>query len=83
LNTGRRGNAYGFKLESILKLIDTKANMENRKYTLLHYLVDLVQKKFPELLNLHEELLNIEEGSKSKFLYQNKKRINNKKILKN
>jgi len=64
LNTGRRGNAYGFKLESILKLIDTKANMENRKYTLLHYLVDLVQKKFPELLNLHEELLNIEEGSK-------------------
>jgi len=64
LNTGRRGNAYGFKLESILKLIDTKANMENRKFTLLHYLVDLVEKKFPELLNLHEELLNIEEGSK-------------------
>jgi len=64
LNTGRRGNAYGFKLESILKLIDTKANMEGRKYTLLHYLVDLVQKKFPDLVNLHEELTNIEEGSK-------------------
>ncbi|ORX83965.1 FH2-domain-containing protein [Anaeromyces robustus] len=64
LNTGRRGNAYGFKLESILKLVDTKANMDGRKYTLLHYLVDLVQKKFPELLNLHEELTNIEEGSK-------------------
>jgi hypothetical protein len=64
LNTGRRGNAAGIKLESILKLIDTKANMEGRKYTLLHYLVDLVQKKFPELVNLHEELTNIEEGSK-------------------
>jgi len=64
LNTGRRGNAYGFKLESILKLVDTKANMDSRRYTLLHYLVDLVQKKFPELLNLHEELTNIEEGSK-------------------
>ncbi len=48
--------------------------MENRKYTLLHYLVDLVQKKFPELLNLHEELLNIEEGSKSKFQNQKKKK---------
>jgi len=40
--------------------------MDGRKYTLLHYLCDLVQNKFPELLNLHEELTNIEEGSKSK-----------------
>ncbi|ORY14842.1 actin-binding FH2 [Neocallimastix californiae] len=64
LNTGRRGNAAGIKLESILKLVDTKTNIEGRIYTLLHYLVDLVQKKFPELENLHEELTNIEEGSK-------------------
>jgi hypothetical protein len=41
LNSGDRrlGNAPGFKLDALLKLADTKSPV-NRKYTLLHYVVE-------------------------------------------
>ncbi|KAG5460954.1 MAG: hypothetical protein BJ554DRAFT_6934 [Olpidium bornovanus] len=64
MNTGQRGGAYGFKLESLLKLGDTKSTLSNRKHTLLHYLVDLVQLKFPETAGFPEELAPLESGAK-------------------
>ena len=44
MNKGNRGNAYGFKVSSLNKIIDTKSSSA-RGYTLLHYLVETLEKK--------------------------------------
>ncbi|KAJ3008172.1 hypothetical protein HKX48_008726 [Thoreauomyces humboldtii] len=64
MNTGQRAGAYGFKLNSILKMGDTKSLVQGRKHTLLHYLTELLEKKFPEVLNFQEELAHVELGAK-------------------
>ncbi|KAL7752166.1 hypothetical protein RI367_002210 [Sorochytrium milnesiophthora] len=64
MNQGQRGGAYGFKLEGILKLGDVKSSVSGRKHTLLHYLCELVDKKFPECASLGSQLSHIEEASK-------------------
>ncbi|KAI9209295.1 formin family protein [Polychytrium aggregatum] len=64
LNAGQRGGAYGFKLGSILKLGDTKSTISNRKHTLLHYLTELVEKKFPTATGFEKELEHVQDGSK-------------------
>lgn len=64
MNGGQRGGAYGFKLGSLLKMVDTKSTVSGRKHTLLHYLVELLEKRFPELLAFDKELSNVEDGSK-------------------
>ncbi|KAJ3265453.1 Dishevelled associated activator of morphogenesis 2, partial [Borealophlyctis nickersoniae] len=64
MNAGQRGGAYGFKLNSILKMIDTKSTVQNRKHTLLHYLTDLLDKKFPDVVGFQQELSHVEDGAK-------------------
>ncbi|KAJ3223051.1 Dishevelled associated activator of morphogenesis 2 [Clydaea vesicula] len=64
MNSGQRGGAYGFKLGSLLKMIDTKSVITNRKHTLLHYLTELVEKKFPDLIGFEKELSHVEDGAK-------------------
>ncbi|KAJ3413863.1 Dishevelled associated activator of morphogenesis 2 [Chytridiales sp. JEL 0842] len=64
MNAGQRGGAYGFKLNSILKMVDTKSTISNRKHTLLHYLTELLPKKFPNILDFQDELSHVEDGSK-------------------
>ncbi|KAJ7390170.1 hypothetical protein OS493_026677 [Desmophyllum pertusum] len=54
MNSSRRGLAYGFKLESLGKLEDTRST--DRKQTFLSYIADIVQRKFPELSDFSEEL---------------------------
>ena len=44
MNKGKRGNAYGFKLSSLNNMIDTKSSAD-RNVTLLHYLVETLEKK--------------------------------------
>ena len=44
MNKGNRGNAYGFKVSSLNKIIDTKSSSGSR-YTLLHYLVETLEKR--------------------------------------
>jgi hypothetical protein len=39
MNSGQRGGAFGFKLQSVLKMIDTKSNIASRKHTMLHFLI--------------------------------------------
>ncbi len=41
MNRGPRGNAYAFRLGSLLKIADTKSGKQ-REYTLLHYVVNLI-----------------------------------------
>jgi len=44
MNKGARGNAFGFRLSSLNRLADTKSSSV-RGTTLLHYIVDLTDKK--------------------------------------
>lgn len=63
LNQGTaRGSAVGFKLDSLLKLSDTRAR--NNKMTLMHYLCKLLAEKMPELLDYDKDLGHLEAASK-------------------
>ncbi|KAL0416324.1 UNVERIFIED_CONTAM: Formin-like protein 20 [Sesamum latifolium] len=63
LNQGTaRGSALGFKLDSLLKLTDTRAS--NNKMTLMHYLCKVLAAKTPALLDFHQDLLSLETASK-------------------
>lgn len=63
LNQGTaRGSAVGFKLDSLLKLSDTRAR--NNKMTLMHYLCKLLAEKMPELIDFDKDLVHLEAASK-------------------
>ncbi|OCT68513.1 disheveled-associated activator of morphogenesis 1-A isoform X1 [Xenopus laevis] len=63
MNKGQRGNAYGFKISSLNKIADTKSSID-KNITLLHYLITVVEKKYPKIVNLHEELQTISVAAK-------------------
>lgn len=63
LNTGsKNGQAYGFEIGFLTKLTNTKDH-EN-KSTLLHYIVDTIEKKFPEALTFHEDLSHVAKAAR-------------------
>ncbi|XP_039120932.1 formin-like protein 6 [Dioscorea cayenensis subsp. rotundata] len=63
LNQGTaRGSAIGFRLDSLLKLTDTRAR--NNKMTLMHYLCKVLADKLPELLDFPKDLVSLEAASK-------------------
>lgn len=61
LNSSKRGPAYGFKLQSLDTLLDTKST--DKRICLLHYIVATIRQKFPELLNFDSELFCIDKAS--------------------
>jgi len=63
MNSGsKNGPAVGFEISYLPKLSSTK-DAENRQ-TLLHYLVELVESKFPEVLSFPEELIHLDRASR-------------------
>ncbi|XP_022134826.1 formin-like protein 13 isoform X2 [Momordica charantia] len=63
LNQGTaRGSAIGFRLDSLLKLTDTRAR--NNKMTLMHYLCKILSDKLPEVLDFSQDLASLEPASK-------------------
>ncbi|KAK8587452.1 hypothetical protein V6N12_021945 [Hibiscus sabdariffa] len=63
LNQGTaRGSAVGFKLDSLLKLTDTRASIS--KMTLMHYLCKVLAEKNPGLLDFHLEFVSLEAAAK-------------------
>lgn len=63
LNQGTaRGAAVGFKLDSLLKLSDTRA--ANSKMTLMHYLCKALATKSPALLDFHLDFVSLEAATK-------------------
>lgn len=63
LNQGTaRGSAVGFRLDSLLKLIDIRAR--NNKMTLMHYLCKVLSGKLPEVLDFVKDLAHLEPASK-------------------
>ncbi|KAI9125820.1 hypothetical protein K1719_003238 [Acacia pycnantha] len=63
LNQGTtRGSAIGFRLDSLLKLTETRAR--NNKMTLMHYLCKVLADKLPEVLDFSKDLANLEPAAK-------------------
>ncbi|KAI6681258.1 hypothetical protein NL676_035139 [Syzygium grande] len=63
LNQGTaRGSAIGFRLDSLLKLTDTRA--KNNKITLMHYLCKVLAEKLPEVIDFHKDLMHLEASTK-------------------
>ncbi|XP_067637402.1 disheveled-associated activator of morphogenesis 1 isoform X2 [Eurosta solidaginis] len=63
MNRGARGNASGFRLSSLNRLVDTKSSAA-KGTTLLHYLVQVIDKKFKDLLKLEDDIPHVREASK-------------------
>lgn len=61
MNSAKRGAVYGFKLQSLDMLTDTKSKDKN--VTLMHFLVQTVQAKFPEIVNFDSELRFLEKAA--------------------
>ncbi|GAV83652.1 FH2 domain-containing protein/PTEN_C2 domain-containing protein [Cephalotus follicularis] len=68
LNHGTaRGSAIGFRLDSLLKLTDTRAR--NNKMTLMHYLCKVLAHKLPDLLDFPKDLVSLEAATKIQLKY--------------
>ncbi|XP_061377026.1 disheveled-associated activator of morphogenesis 1 isoform X2 [Danaus plexippus] len=63
MNRGARGNASGFRLTSLNKLADTKSSV-TRNTTLLHYLVEMLETQFKDVLLLEEDLPHVRAAAK-------------------
>lgn len=61
LNSNKRGPAYGFKLQSLDTLLDTKST--DKRICLLHYIVQTIRQKFPDLLDFDTELFYIDKAA--------------------
>uniref|UniRef100_A0A8C5HPA7 Disheveled-associated activator of morphogenesis 2-like n=1 Tax=Gouania willdenowi TaxID=441366 RepID=A0A8C5HPA7_GOUWI len=72
MNKGQRGNAYGFKISSLNKIADTKSSID-RNITMLHYLIMIFEKNYPDTLHVQGDLSSVPVAAKVKgfsFLYK-------------
>uniref|UniRef100_A0A8C2FL03 Dishevelled associated activator of morphogenesis 1a n=1 Tax=Cyprinus carpio TaxID=7962 RepID=A0A8C2FL03_CYPCA len=63
MNKGQRGNAFGFKVSSLNKIADTKSSID-KNVTLLHYLITILEQKYPKVSLIHEDLRDVPEAAK-------------------
>ncbi|NWY18517.1 DAAM2 protein, partial [Aphelocoma coerulescens] len=75
MNKGQRGSAYGFKVSSLNKIVDTKSSID-RNITLLHYLIMIFEKNYPDILDIQSELQHLPEAAKVN-LVELEKEVNN------
>ncbi|XP_016383069.1 LOW QUALITY PROTEIN: formin-like protein 1 [Sinocyclocheilus rhinocerous] len=61
MNSSKRGAAYGFRLQSLDLLLDTKST--DRTQTLMHFIANMVQDKYPELAGFHTELRFVDKAA--------------------
>ncbi|KAK5897073.1 hypothetical protein CesoFtcFv8_010168 [Champsocephalus esox] len=63
MNAGsRNGKAFGFSISYLCKLRDTKT--ADLKQTLLHFLADVCQEQYPEIMGFADELVHVEKASR-------------------
>ncbi|KAG7517368.1 diaphanous-like 1 isoform X1 [Solea senegalensis] len=63
MNAGsRNGKAFGFSISYLCKLRDTKSS--DQKQTLLHFLADVCQEQFPDIMTFPDELIHVEKASR-------------------
>ncbi|XP_056623580.1 disheveled-associated activator of morphogenesis 1 [Triplophysa dalaica] len=63
MNKGQRGSAYGFKVSSLNKIADTKSSID-KNVTLLHYLITILEQKYPKVALIHDDLQNVPTAAK-------------------
>ncbi|KAJ3586107.1 hypothetical protein NHX12_012508 [Muraenolepis orangiensis] len=61
MNSSKRGSVYGFKLQSLDLLLDTKST--DRRLTLLHYIALIVKEKYSDLGNFYSELHYVDKAA--------------------
>uniref|UniRef100_A0A670YPZ4 Formin like 2 n=1 Tax=Pseudonaja textilis TaxID=8673 RepID=A0A670YPZ4_PSETE len=61
MNSSKRGAVYGFKLQSLDLLLDTKST--DRKQTLLHYISNVVKEKYQQVCLFYNELHYVEKAA--------------------
>ncbi|XP_064030462.1 protein diaphanous homolog 3 isoform X6 [Pogoniulus pusillus] len=63
MNAGsRNAQTFGYNLSSLCKLKDTKST--DQKTTLLHFLVEVCEERYPEVLNFVEDFQHLDKASK-------------------
>uniref|UniRef100_A0A158P666 FH2 domain-containing protein n=1 Tax=Angiostrongylus cantonensis TaxID=6313 RepID=A0A158P666_ANGCA len=62
MNSGRKGSAYGFRLSSLDSLAILKSPTD-RTVTLLHMVVESIERSFPELMKFAEQLKFVDKAS--------------------
>lgn len=61
MNSSKRGAAYGFRLQSLDVLLETKST--DRSQTLLHFITSIIQEKYPDLADFHTELHFVDKAA--------------------
>ena len=61
MNSNKRGPVYGFKLQSLEALLETKT--ADRRQTLLHFIVATITDKLPDIKNFDSELTFIDKAA--------------------
>ena len=61
MNSSKKGSAYGFRMSSLDNLSITKSS--DKKTTIVHYIVDVVNSKYPDLKGFEVELKYIEKAA--------------------
>nr|DBA33035.1 TPA: hypothetical protein GDO54_000771 [Pyxicephalus adspersus] len=63
MNAGsRNGQTFGFNLSSLCKLKDTKS--VDQKTTLIHFLAEVCEKKFPDVLAFVDDIQTVDKASR-------------------
>lgn len=62
MNSSKRGAVYGFKLQSLDSLLDTKST--DKKQSLLHYIVSVIQTYYQDVQDFYQELRYVDRASK-------------------
>ncbi|XP_031443448.1 LOW QUALITY PROTEIN: protein diaphanous homolog 1 [Clupea harengus] len=63
MNAGsRNGKAFGFSISYLCKLRDTKSS--DQKQTLLHFLADMCQEEYPDVMHFADDLIHVEKASR-------------------
>ncbi|XP_070818281.1 protein diaphanous homolog 1 [Chaetodon trifascialis] len=63
MNSGsRNGKAFGFSISYLCKLRDTKS--ADLKQTLLHFLAEVCQEQYPDVMSFVDELIHVEKASR-------------------
>uniref|UniRef100_A0A8C5M151 Diaphanous related formin 3 n=1 Tax=Leptobrachium leishanense TaxID=445787 RepID=A0A8C5M151_9ANUR len=63
MNSGsRNAQTYGYDLSSLCKLKDTKS--ADQKTTLIHFLAEVCEKKFPDIQNFVEDIQSVDHASR-------------------
>ncbi|KAL7868210.1 hypothetical protein SRHO_G00095940 [Serrasalmus rhombeus] len=63
MNAGsRNAKAFGFTISYLCKLRDTKS--ADQKQTLLHFLADVCQESYPNVMHFPDELIHLEKASR-------------------